>query len=126
MALSIAYSPQATVYVKTQVLSSSGKADDSEARIWQITSDSQAQSGAYLSFFPENGNTPFCQVRLSATGQFLDSQLPGAAGNALQTPEFLFVPGYPAPCDIFPSALLNSAKADASVSYEVNFGYVTN
>ena len=119
-AFSFSYQPQSTIYIKTQILSSSGETPDSEARTWRVASGSVPQAAAArVSFFSENASNPFCHIKLSAAGQILDSELPGAAGNVLQKPGVLFVPGYPAPCDIFPHSMLFPDTPEAAATFQV-------
>mgnify|MGYP006293254243 FL=1 len=119
LAFPFSYQPQTPVFIKTQILLASGNANPSEARIWRIVIEKKGQSGALISFFYEKSESSFCWIKLSEASQILDLELPGAAGNILQKNNFLFVPGYPAPCDIFPLQSSNWTAADGPVSYEV-------
>ena len=114
------YHPQTPVYIKSQALKLSGEPGEPSIRIWRVASESLSQDGGMSIFFsPKESQSPLCRVDLSAAGEVIDSEIPGAAGNVLKKPDFLFVPGYPAPCDFFPQALLHLETAEASASFKV-------
>ena len=120
MAFSFVYQPPAPLYVKTQALPPTGETVKPSHRIWRIISKKGGEpQSMQVSFFAIESAPAFCYINLSDAGRILDANLPGGAGNILQTPDFLFASGYPAPCDIFPRTMLASGSLEASESYKV-------
>lgn len=120
LSVSAVYQPRPMVYIKTQVLEPLSEPGGPSSRIWRVASERLSQGGGVsISFFPKESQSPFCRVNLSAAGQIVDSEIPGAAGNVLKKPDFFFLPGYPAPCDIFPHNILVSDNPEASASFKV-------
>ena len=119
-AFSEVYQPSAPVFVKTQVLKISDEKDAPDMKIWRVVAEVSDQSGEKeLSIYSQNAQKPICRITFSYTGQIAKTDIAGAQGNILQKDDFLAVPGYPAPCDILPQALITSNASEASASFQI-------